>query len=1034
MNRNHTLLSILAISMLQVGLSHAQSLGDYNSAGSGPWNAAATWLRYDGSNFIAAPAPPSEADGQVMIMPGHTVTANTPVTIDQVIVAVGGTLITSGGTFTVADGPGNDLSVNGTWQLNGSDIQGPGNCTISNSGTFTWISGNLGGSSILNINAGCTVTFDGGTVTRNALGTINNSGTWNMESGNMGQAGFGGFPCAYNNLSGGVVNLNGWESNTNSWHQATTNQGTINKNNGTATFTFSNDFSGKSFTNQAGGVVNVASGELAFACPTSNAGVMSTQAGGVALVNTSAAGTFSNAIGGSLQGTFRQNGGNLVLEGPVSITQFLFEGGSIAGPAALTIPTGESFNWTGGAFTGTAVLNLLNGVVATINGSGTLTALGTINNSGIWNMEGGNLGQSSFASGPCTFNNLSGGVINLNGWESNTNTWHQVTNNQGLINKNNGNVPFCFSNDFSGKAFNNLSGGALSVASGDCVFRVPTTNNGSITGGVSSQVTLDGNSSGGFFTNAVGGTVATAFQVVSGHVNMEAALTLNSFTLFAAGVLNGPQALTIGAGGTANLNGGTITSGAVLNIETGATAIHTSTGTLSVPGTINNAGVWNMEGGNIGQPGFASGPFAFNNLATGVVNLNGWESNTNTWHMVTSNAGTFNKNNGSVPFTFSDDFGGKSFTNQLGGVVNVNTGTLNFNVPMPVQNGTFDVANGATMSASVPVNFAGPAVVNNGAITGPVLRFQGTSAQQLNGTGSVDNLAIDNAAGVDLGGAQTVTNGLTMTNGLLRLGANDLFVENNAPGAVAGGNANSWVVNNGTGSLHRQVIGSSYIFPVGTTSYTPLTMSTTGPQDRFSVRVQDGVSTNYGTPGEATGASITARAVDRTWVVSEQANGGNTADITMQWNASDELPQFNRSLCTVGLYDGADWVTGTYAAALGSGPFTRSLSGLSGFREYSVSDNLLNLNTAVEDLAASSSDAPRFFPQPADHALHLVAPEGRMIRTVRLYDASGRLARATSEASDRYVLDVSALPPGTYVIEWTDDRQNIGRAPVIVAR
>jgi hypothetical protein len=266
------------------------------------------------------------------------------------------------------------------------------------------------------------------------------------------------------------------------------------------------------------------------------------------------------------------------------------------------------------------------------------------------------------------------------------------------------------------------------------------------------------------------------------------------------------------------------------------------------------------------------------------------------------------------------------------------------------------------------------------------------------------------------------------------LGANDLFVENNAPGAVAGGNEGSWVVNNGTGSLHRQVIGSSYIFPVGTTSYTPLTMSTTGQQDRFSVRVQDGVSANYGTPGEATGASITARAVDRTWVMSEQANGGNTADITMQWNASDELPQFNRSLCTVGLYDGTDWVTGTYAAALGSGPFTRSLSGVSGFREYSVSDNLLNLNTAVEDLAASSSDAPRFFPQPADHALHVVAPEGRMIRTVRLYDASGRLARATSEASDRYVLDVSALPPGAYVIEWTDDRQNIERAPVIVAR
>ena len=1027
-----TISLITALITLQAA---AQSTGEYNSSGSGPWDAASTWLRYDGSSFVAAPAPPTAADGQVVILPGHTVTASTPITIDEVFVAAGGTLASLGGTFAVLDGPGNDMSVNGTWQLNGAEIQGPGSIIIANSGTLTWASGVLGASSILNINAGCTVTFNGGSLTLNALGTINNSGTWNMEGGNLGQSSFVSGPCAFNNLPGGVVNLNGWASNTNGWHQATINQGTITKNNGTVTFTFSNDFSGKSVTNQAGGVVNVASGELVFACPTTNAGLMSTQAGGVALVNTSAAGTFTNAIGGSLQGTFRQNGGNLVLEGPVSITQFLFEGGNIDGPAALTIPTGESFNWTGGAFTGTAVLNLQDGAVATISGPGTLNALGTINNSGIWNMEGGNLGQSSFAGGPCTFNNLPNGVVNLNGWESNTNTWHQVTNNQGLINKNNGDVPFSFSNDFSGKAFNNLSGGTLNVASGECVFRLPTTSNGSITGGPGSQVTLDGNSSGGFFTNADGGTITTAFHVVSGHVNVEAALTLSDFTMFASGVLNGPQALTIDTDGTANLNGGTITSGATLNIAAGATAIHNSGGTLSVPGTINNAGVWNMEGGNIGQPGFAGGPFAFNNLATGVVNLNGWESNTNTWHMVTSNAGTFNKNNGSTPFTFSDDFSGKSFTNQVGGVVNVNVGTMNFNVPMPVQNGTFNVASGSTMSASVAVNFAGPAIVNNGSITAPVLRYQGTSAQQLNGTGSVTNLTIDNGAGMDLGGDQTVTNGLTLTNGQLRLGDHDLFVENNAAGAVAGGNVNSWVVNNGTGSLHRQVIGSSYTFPVGSTSYTPLTMSTTGLQDRFSVRVQDGLSTNYGAPGVATGAPITARAVDRTWVVSEQVNGGNTADITLQWNASDELPQFNRSLCAVGLYDGTDWVTGSYAAALGSGPFTRAITGVSGFREFSVSDNLLNLNTALDEETLRPGSRLRLYPQPADAMLQVAAPNGQIVQAMRILDMRGRTALEMNERwSGLLSIDVSGLFPAAYVLEWTDAERCAGRMPFVVAR
>ena len=428
-------------------------------------------------------------------------------------------------------------------------------------------------------------------------------------------------------------------------------------------------------------------------------------------------------------------------------------------------------------------------------------------------------------------------------------------------------------------------------------------------------------------------------------------------------------------------------------------------------------------------------PATFNNLPNAVVELNGWSTTVEPWHMVTNNQGTINKNNGTVSFTFGNFFSGKSFTNLAGGVVNVNSGTLAFNLPFPLQNGTFNVAGGTTLTGSEPFNFAGPAVVNNGSITTPVLRYQGTNAQQLNGTGSINNLAIDNSAGVDLGGVQTVTNALTLATGQLRLGSNDLFVENNAFGAVTGGNANSWVVNNGTGSLHRQVIGSGYLFPVGTTSYTPLTMSTTGLQDRFSVRVQNGVSTNYGSPGAATGAPITARAVGRTWVVAEQVNGGNAADITLQWSAADELQQFNRSLCTVSRYDGTDWVTGTYAAALGGGPFTRAITGVSGFREYGVSDNLLNLNTALDEEPMRPASRLRLYPQPADQVLHIAAAEGHSMTGARLLDASGREAlQPVQTNADRATLDVSNLAPGVYVLEWSDPAHGLGRTSVMITR
>ncbi len=52
---------------------------------------------------------------------------------------------------------------------------------------------------------------------------------------------------------------------------------------------------------------------------------------------------------------------------------------------------------------------------------------------------------------------------------------------------------------------------------------------------------------------------------------------------------------------------------------------------------------------------------------------------------------------------------------------------------------------------------------------------------------------------------------------------------------------------------------------MGTSSYTPLTITlTNGPQEGYSVRVVDGMSTTYGAPGVATGVPVTEHAVDRT--------------------------------------------------------------------------------------------------------------------------------------------------------------------------
>src|SRR5215471_426845 len=85
-----------------------QSLGDYRSIATGNWSVAATWQRFDGANWVAAPAAPSSSDGVITIQSTHTVTINTSVTADQIVVSSGGTLVLAS-TLTLNDGVGTDL-------------------------------------------------------------------------------------------------------------------------------------------------------------------------------------------------------------------------------------------------------------------------------------------------------------------------------------------------------------------------------------------------------------------------------------------------------------------------------------------------------------------------------------------------------------------------------------------------------------------------------------------------------------------------------------------------------------------------------------------------------------------------------------------------------------------------------------------------------------------------------------------------------------------------------------------------------------
>jgi hypothetical protein len=98
----------------------AQVDGDYRSRQTGNWTSATTWQVFNSgwNNLETVGAGiyqnviPSNSSGVITILGSDVVTVNTTVTVDQVIVNDGGSLvIASGGEVVVADGTGIDLDI-----------------------------------------------------------------------------------------------------------------------------------------------------------------------------------------------------------------------------------------------------------------------------------------------------------------------------------------------------------------------------------------------------------------------------------------------------------------------------------------------------------------------------------------------------------------------------------------------------------------------------------------------------------------------------------------------------------------------------------------------------------------------------------------------------------------------------------------------------------------------------------------------------------------------------------------------------------
>jgi len=174
-----------------------------------------------------------------------------------------------------------------------------------------------------------------------------------------------------------------------------------------------------------------------------------------------------------------------------------------------------------------------------------------------------------------------------------------------------------------------------------------------------------------------------------------------------------------------------------------------------------------------------------------------------------------------------------------------------------------------------------------------------------------------------------------------------------------------------------------------------------------------------------TTTNLTSDAVNRTWIVTENTKGGSNVTLTLQWNAADELPGFDRTSCFLSHYLYPDWHSGPAGAANGTGPYTVSLSGITSFSPFGIGsgNSALPVNTVTKEAGNVT-----IYPNPVSGTELYVKFEQTTEKNanIRILDVLGKqFAERSVDLSHQngtviVPVDVNNLIPGMYIIQVTD--------------
>jgi hypothetical protein len=261
------------------------------------------------------------------------------------------------------------------------------------------------------------------------------------------------------------------------------------------------------------------------------------------------------------------------------------------------------------------------------------------------------------------------------------------------------------------------------------------------------------------------------------------------------------------------------------------------------------------------------------------------------------------------------------------------------------RNLTFDNFIGGLTFTGAVLNVSGDMTLTSGTFftnSTSYLVLNGTTTQYLNdGWLVVNNLTLSNSNNLVVNNANiTVSNTLKLNAGKIILGNNILVVNN-----ISAVSDTRYICTcdalgiSATGGGVRKTIAASgsFTFPVGPNliSYNPVTVTNaSGPGEEYIVRVD-----HSALPG-----ATATESVGRTWHIEETTSGGNTVDMTLDWDAMHEGGSFNHGSgnCRILKSDGVDISYTGYNVQIGaaSNPsgttWRKSITGVSSLSSWGV--------------------------------------------------------------------------------------------------